>query len=134
MGCFSSKRDVEQRKLKRQCEDALIYQHGVSKKVLDQACESLWKSTDIDTDGGIDIKELERAVRKIFGKWHQELHIQDPFPSDEFVRERARCMMEKLDFDGDQMLNKKEFQLFTYATLEETLRRQKLAKAKKETS
>jgi len=40
-------------------------------------------------------------------------------------------MMEKLDFDGDQVLDKKEFELFAYATLEETLKKQKLAKAKK---
>jgi len=89
------------------------------------------QSTDVDTDGGIDTKELERAIRKIFHKWHAELHIQKPFPSDEFIKERAKRMMEKLDFDGDQVLDKKEFELFAYATLEETLKKQKLAKAKK---
>mmetsp|Transcript_42027 Transcript_42027/g.70138 ORF Transcript_42027/g.70138 Transcript_42027/m.70138 type:complete len:119 (-) Transcript_42027:694-1050(-) len=78
MGCFSSKREMERQELKRQCEDALMYTYGVSRQVLREACESLWNSTDVDTDGGIDTKELERAIRKIFHKWHAELHIQKP--------------------------------------------------------
>mmetsp|Transcript_3015 Transcript_3015/g.4364 ORF Transcript_3015/g.4364 Transcript_3015/m.4364 type:complete len:167 (+) Transcript_3015:145-645(+) len=95
---------------------------GVTDEVINSAVENLWKSADVDTDGGIDCAELEKAMKLIFETWLQDKGVQVEMPSDDELKLRAKRAMEKLDYDKSGKLEKKEFRVFVCTALEHTLR------------
>uniref|UniRef100_A0A7S3YX89 EF-hand domain-containing protein n=1 Tax=Lotharella globosa TaxID=91324 RepID=A0A7S3YX89_9EUKA len=125
--CGADTRSHEHTIREQKALKALRHYHIPMDDIL-QAVRTSWARTDINKDGKVDRKELAASMLTMMQMWAENnpnLSFCNTVPgSVEEMSDRSARIMDELDINKDGVLDEKEFRLFVYQMLLETIERE----------